>query len=66
MKGSWRTTALGALTILGVLVAAGKTLVDGDPLTNPDWPMVISGCMGGFGLIQARDNKVTSEQAGAK
>jgi hypothetical protein len=63
---SWRTSLAG---LGAILVAAGdtlKALMDGNPATNPDWAMVVAAISAGLGLIFARDNKVTSEQAGAK
>lgn len=66
---SWRTTTLGILTILGSLIPSVKALIDGDPNTNVDMNAVgvaLIGLFGGGGLMAARDNKVTSEQAGAK
>lgn len=63
---SWKTTVTGIATILtavsGVLIA----LFDGNPLTNPDWTATVAAITAGIGLITARDNNVTSEQAGAK
>jgi hypothetical protein len=41
-------------------------LFDADPLTLPDWGAVGAAVMAGIGLLAARDNKVSSEQAGAK
>jgi hypothetical protein len=66
MKASWKTTVLGIIAIVMAALTVAKTLIDGDPATNPDWPMVISAVTAGWGLIVARDNSVTSEQAGAK
>ena len=66
MTRSWKTTAAGAgalLTTIGYII---NQLTDGNAFTNPDWPVVIPAiCSGLIGLF-ARDNNVTSEQAGAK
>lgn len=62
---SWKTTLTGVITIFIAVATAAKLLIDGDPTTNPDWTATISAVTLGFGLIFARDNKVTSEQAGA-
>lgn len=55
---SWRTTLAGLLTIAG-------------PICAKIWPqygneiLTATAIITGSGLIAARDNKVTSEQAGA-
>lgn len=66
MKASWRTTLLGWLSILGTLISqVAVPMLDADPNTVPDltlvWPLLATG----FGLLFARDDKVSSEQAGA-
>ena len=63
---SWKTTVTGVCSILVVVATALKALFDNDPATNPDWSAVIAGVTAGLGLIAARDNNVTSEQAGAR
>lgn len=63
---SAKTTILGVLTILSALAAAGKAFLDSDPATVPDWGSLVTAITAGIGLIAARDNNVTSEQAGAK
>jgi hypothetical protein len=66
MKGSSKTTLAG---IGAILVAGGsllQALFDGNPATEPDYASLVAAVMAGIGLIFARDNGVTSEQAGAK
>lgn len=63
MKASWKTTLTGVLTILVAGGTAVKLLLTGG---QPDWTSTIAAVTAGLGLISARDNNVTSEQAGAK
>ena len=56
---SWKTTTLGVLTILGVIIGAAKTMLDGDPSTNPDYTSIIASITAGVGLIMAKDANVT-------
>jgi len=63
---SWRTTLAGIGAILVAVGTAVSAMFDNDPATMPEWGAVVAACIAGFGLIFARDNKVTSEQAGAK
>ena len=65
-KGSWRTTAMGVLAILGAFIGAATALLDGNDATKVDYPTLAAAVAAGWGLIQARDNKVSSEEAGAK
>lgn len=65
MGSSWRTTTAG---IGAILIAVGSALgaqFDSDPATVADWGAVIAAVIAGIGLLFARDNKVTSEQAQA-
>lgn len=65
MFSSYRTTITGVIAILSGLAAIGTALVQQD---GPDMQAVgagIAGVVTGIGLLCARDNKVTSEQAGA-
>ena len=66
INGSWRTTGGGIAVILSALAGALTALTDGNPATNPDWVALGGAIAGGWALIQARDNKVSSEQAGIK
>jgi hypothetical protein len=63
---SWRTTTAGIAAIVVAIGTAVGALFDADPLTLPDWGAVAAAIMAGIGLLAARDNKVSSEQAGAK
>ena len=63
---SWKTTVFGTGGLLVVVAAAVSALFDNDPATNPDWSAVIGAASACIGLLFARDNSVTSEQAGAK
>lgn len=66
MNASWRTTAAGIGAILIAVGGALSATFDNDPTTVADWSAVIAAAIAGFGLIFARDNKVSSEQAGVK
>lgn len=63
---SWRTTVTGALAIVAAVIPAIQALLDGNPATSPDWSVTGAAVMAGIGLIAARDNRVSSEQVGAK
>ena len=64
---SWKTTLCG---ILGILAAAinliAIPLLDADPVTTANFGGFLAIAVPAIGLLFARDNNVTSEQAGAK
>jgi hypothetical protein len=60
---SYRTTLAG---IAAICTAAASVLTGLAEGTAIDWTAVIGAVIAGVGLMAARDNKVTSEQAGAK
>ena len=66
MKKSWRTTLSGVFAGIILLLGQGQTLLDDDPKTNPEYTVI----MAAIGMISlgwnARDENVTSEQAGLK
>ena len=65
---SWRTTLCGVGTILLTIGAGMLALFDDDPQTVFDLTAAISAlttALIGMGLLAARDNSVTSEQAKA-
>lgn len=65
MRRSWKTTASGSGAIL---VAVGQVLTATGE--GKDWVSALMGALpaiiAGLGLLAARDNNVTSEEAGAK
>jgi hypothetical protein len=63
---SYRTTILGVIAVGTAVLNAAKAIFDGDPSTVFDLELTIAAVSAGLGLIFARDNGVTSEQAGAK
>lgn len=56
MLASKKTTILGILAILGALVSAGSSMLQGHPV---DFASVASAIMAGIGLITAKDHNVT-------
>lgn len=63
---SWRTSVAGAITGLVMILPEISSAVDGDPATIADWNIVAAGIGLFVALFSARDNKVSSETAGAK
>lgn len=54
--GSWKTTTLGALGLVSVLVVEGARLIDGDPETVADLEALLVALSVFFGLSFARDD----------
>lgn len=65
MKKSWKTTSAGIGAILAA-VAIAITQSGENGAGSIDWAALIPAVIAGIGLFFARDNKVTSEEAGAK
>lgn len=63
---SWKTTAAGIAAIIAAIALAIASHFDGDPTTVADWTAAITALTAGVGLMLARDNDKSSEQAGAK
>jgi hypothetical protein len=66
MTKSWKTSLAGIATIGVVVFAALEAQFDGNPLTTANWGAVVASVIAGIGLLAARDNNVSSEEAGAK
>ena len=72
LGASWRTSTGGLsamLVAVGVILKQVVAAIDGDPSTvaNVDAAIVAAGVIAnGLGLWNARDDKVSSEQAQAK
>jgi hypothetical protein len=63
---SWKTTIFGTGGLLTLLAVALSAQFDADPTTVPDWGLVVAGVLGAVGMFFARDDNVSSEDAGAK
>ena len=63
---SWKTTLCGVLgAIAAAITLVAVPLMDNDESTNPNWAGMGAALATAAGLFYARDNNVTSEQAGA-
>ena len=66
MKKSWRTTVLGVIAGMALILAQATNVLDDDPETVFSLSQLLAG-IGALGIGWfARDNGVTSETAGAK
>lgn len=62
---SARLAVPAIISVLITLLVQAQYHFDNDPNTAVDWNMVMLTLTTAYGLFAARDNKVTSEQAGA-
>lgn len=65
LKNSPKTTGAAIAALVALAAGVAHLLLDGDPATNPEWGLVGAQAASLLGLLLARDNDVTSEQAGA-
>ena len=63
---SWKTTVFGATGLLYLLPPALHAQFDGDPTTIAAWGPVVAAAVTALAFFFARDNSVSSEQAGAQ
>jgi uncharacterized membrane protein YhiD involved in acid resistance len=63
---SWKTSAAGIGAILVAVGSALSSMFDNNPATVADWGAVVAAVIAGIGLLAARDNGVSSEDAGIK
>ena len=63
LPASWRTSTAGYVGLAVVVVMTAMALRKD---REPDWNVVVGLTVTSLGLISARDNKVTSKQAGAE
>lgn len=63
---SWKTTVLGLITGIMLILPQVATVIDGDPETNPEYQVLLAGfaAMGIGGL--ARDNDKSSQDVGIR
>lgn len=65
-KKSWKTTAAGWAGVGVIALTQFQAWADGDPATVPAWGLVVGAIVVALGMTAARDNKVTSKDAGAE
>lgn len=66
LPSSLTTKIFGISGALGIIIGVIERILDGDPLTNPDWNIAIPAFIASVGLIFARTNNVSSEEVGIK
>ena len=65
LGANWRTTS-ASMVAIGALLTELAKLIDGDSKTVVDWEVVAVQSALAWGLLNARDAKVSSERSGAK
>lgn len=66
LKGSWRSTCIGVSMVVTAIAGAVIAFCDDDPQTVINATALIEAIQGGLAMFVVRDNRVTSEEAGAK
>ena len=62
---SWKTTLAGLVAMLAIIFPQLGFMFDGDPETAINWNTIVAAISVFVTGLMARDNDVTSEQAGA-
>ena len=63
---SWKTTLAACLLAVDAILHAVSAMLDGNPLTNPDWSTVVMLLVAAAGLLFARDSDVSSQDSGIR
>ena len=63
VTSSWKTTTVAILLAVDAGLHAAMALMDNDPLTVPDWNMVVVLVVAAVGMLFARDANVSSQDA---
>jgi hypothetical protein len=66
LGASWRTKLGAIVSAIAILSGQASTVLDDKPETNPDITVILGTLGTLYALLQARDNVVSSEKAGAK
>lgn len=66
MGSAWRLKIFAVGAIFTIVGDVAKAIFDNDPATVVNWDIQIPAFLTAIGLLLARNNTTTSEQAGAK
>jgi hypothetical protein len=66
MIKSWKTTAAGWVAFVVLALPLAISLINGEEVSAERWAAAGAGLSVALGLTTARDNSVTSKQAGAE
>lgn len=61
-----KTTITALITFIIILGSAALTLLDDDPTTNPNYDALLAAGAAATGLLFARDNSVSDQEAGVR
>jgi len=61
-----KTTVASILAAVTVIFGAVREVIDGDPMTNPDWNVVVPVVIAALGLLFSRDADKSSQDSGVR